>query len=150
MNTYTNYKAGFLALKSRFNKDDVLMVLTDLYKEYHFDYSFVDEILLDIAKDIKDWDSFIHLLDHFHGCVHGGTMFSFRYKCKAFYIKHLDDIDELIEEWEEEDTCSVKDLYRNIKNLDNVYIRCWFTYETIVNQLVEIIEELEEQSELVA
>ncbi len=135
-------------LQNAKNDTEVLEALKALYNNEAYTLSpyglspFEVEILEDIVNNFNDYQRANLFLERFRGCSDGGTMFTYNDDCKAFYIKHIDDLEEMAEEWEEGTDTKVSSLYKGF-NLRHYTALCWFAYETIVNNLRTIIEETE-------
>lgn len=98
----------------------------DLIKKY----DFAEELIEDMAYYCDGYstpEGFFQDLQH-GGCASGMVgMFIYHSDCKKFYIKHIDDMEAFMEDWEEE----IGESCKNSQKLPHYTWLCWFCYEKL-------------------
>lgn len=117
-----------------FNFDDLPdteTFLKGLFKQaYTEKYDFVDELIEDMAGHAENYDTphgFFHDLSY-GGCSSGMIgMFIYHSDCKEFYIQHIDDMENFVEDFEE----GLGEPVKNSNRLPHYTFMCWFCYEEL-------------------
>lgn len=98
--------------------------------QYIKDYDFAEELLEDMAEECESYTNptgFFQDLQH-GGCVSGMIgMFIYNADCKKFYIDHIDNMEDFVEELEDEIGESIK----NKQKLPHYTFICWLCYEEL-------------------
>ena len=109
-------------------------VCSDIIKEY----DFAEELLEDMAISSVGYaepEGFFKDLQT-GGCASGLVgMFIYHDSCKQFYIKHIDDMEAYIEEFEN----NMGDSIRNEQKLPHYTFICWLCYEELGYQCATIL-----------
>ena len=108
--------------------------VTEMLKEVGKDlikkYDFAEDLIEDMACNCSDYSTPEGFFQDLQcgGCASGMVgMFIYNSNCKDFYIKHIDDMEAFMEDWEEEvgETC------KNSQKLPHYTWLCWFCYEEL-------------------
>lgn len=118
---------------------DTEAFLIGMFKQaYTEKYDFVDELIEDMAGHAEGYDTpygFFHDLSY-GGCSSGMIgMFIYHADCKRFYIQHIDDLEEFVEDFEEE----VGEPIRNDKRQPHYTFICWLCYEELAYNIARTL-----------
>lgn len=103
--------------------------ITDVVSDVAEKYSFTNELVEDIAGEMYDYE-YNHcgyFMDVAQGGCASGTvgMFFYNCDCKNFYIRHMDDMEQYVEELEGEMGAPIE----NRNHLPHYTFMCWLCYE---------------------
>lgn len=118
---------------------DTETFLTGMFKQaYTEEYDFVDELIEDMVGHAENYDTphgFLHDLSY-GGCSSGMVgMFIYNSDCKRFYIDHIDDLEEFVEEFEEE----LGEHIPNKSHLPHYTFICWLCYEELAYRIARTL-----------
>lgn len=118
---------------------DTETFLTGLFKQAFTEkYDFVDELIEDMAGHSENYDTphgFFHDLSY-GGCSSGMIgMFIYHTDCKRFYIQHIDDLEEFVQDFEEE----IGEPVKNQDRQPHYTFMCWFCYEELAYNIARTL-----------
>ena len=103
-------------------------------------WSFVDDFVDDIVYHMTGYDNaegFFKDLEY-GGCSSGMIgMFIYHSDCKKFYIQHIDDMENMKEELEEE----MGEPIQNRNHQPHYTFMCWLCYEEFANEVARLLFE---------
>ena len=113
--------------------------LLDMYKKAAEDigdnrWSYAESFMLDMSSHSEGYSNPDGFFDDLQrgGCSSGMIgMLIYNDNCKQIYIKHIDDMEEFIEDFEEELGCPVK----NENHLPHYTFVCWLCYEELAYRI---------------
>lgn len=118
---------------------DTETFLIGMFKQaYTEKYDFVDELIEDMAGNSENYDTphgFFHDLSY-GGCSSGMIgMFIYHSDCKEFYIRHIDDMENFVKDFEE----SLGEPVRNSNRQPHYTFICWFCYEELAYNIARTL-----------
>lgn len=118
---------------------DTSTFLKGMYQQaYTGSYDFVEELIEDMADHSDGYDYPSWFFDDLAkgGCASGMVgMFIYNSDCKKFYIDHIDDMEEFVEDLEEE----LGEPIRNNKSIPHYTFVCWLCYEELAYSIVRTL-----------
>ena len=131
---------GYSADRSLFDDlPDTTTFLIGMFKQaYTEKYDFVDELIEDMAGHAENYDTphgFFHDLSY-GGCSSGMIgMFIYHTDCKRFYIQHIDDLEEFVQDFEEE----IGEPVKNQNRQPHYTFICWLCYEELAYNIARTL-----------
>lgn len=134
------YSAFFISKPEKLEDvPDTTDFLVDMFKSVSLpEYGFVDDYLYDMAYHASGYENPRNFFSDlaYGGCQSGLIgMLIYNSDCKKIYIEHLDDFENMVEEYQEE----LGEPLENKSGLPRYTFVTWFAYEelgfTVANQL---------------
>lgn len=102
--------------------------------EMRREYNYVDELIDNMADECNGYDNPLGFFKDlaYGGCKSGMVgMFIYNCDCKDFYIKHIDDMESFVENFEDE----LGEPITNKDKLPHYTFICWLCYEELAYRI---------------